>query len=242
MSQVRPRTPGEEVAYKALIPRLLSGESPMKIARETGFPVNTLRGWKLRAKRKAGNQAPAPTPELKLDGSQLLPSTASAETVREFLLAQGERALPLLASFNESLEKGLNLAHSGIMEALDRVVCELKEANKDVLMNAGDGEGQFLTQMRKAPADTAQSVKALAQLVELQAAFFCIPHGTLKTEALKFSTPAPANHLHLHSHGKRSEKSIQALPAPQMDVIDVTPVAADVMAPAQVSLLRALDE
>ena len=226
--RIRKRSPAEDALYQAILPRLAAGESAAKISRETGLPVNTVRSWKCRARARNPRAFESQSSAAVAIVDAPPPALDSAEKVREFLLSQGEIAGPLLRAFGESMAGGLQTAHAAMLRALEIVSNEIAETTKDVLIHDGDGSSH-VEQMRKAPADTAHSIKALSVLIERFAAFHCIPHGVLKTEALRFAPAAVSNHLHLHSHGARSSAPARPLPAKDIRPVDVTPAGADRM-------------
>lgn len=166
----------------------------------------------------------------------------SAENVREFLLGQGEVAAPLLQAFGQEMECGLKSAHSALLRALEVITKELTEETKEIVMSGGAEEGSYIGTIRKNPADTAHTIKALSTIVERFAAFHCIPHGALKTESLRFGPAAVSNHLHLHSHGSKANGAARALPPKELAPIDVTPSHSELMTGNQAEMLEALDD
>lgn len=238
--KIRNRTGQEQILYDALMPRLCSGESAAKISRETGIPVQTLRAWKSRAKKRNGGKLPGNAAVIEQQSEAQPPATISAETVREFLLTQGETAAPLLKEFNEKIAKGLERGHSALMAAFDVLHARLAEKTKEVVMH--DDGSSYIGSIQKNSADLALEVKALSGLVERFAAFHCIPHGALKTESLRFAPAAVSNHLHLHSHGAKNGRPAKALEPARMQPIDVTPANSDRMSGTQAQMVEALED
>lgn len=240
--KIRNRTAQEQVQYDAIMPRLCSGESAAKISRETCIPVQTLRAWKSRAKKRNGGKLPGNALVVAQQNEIPTPAIVSAETVREFLLLQGETAAPLLQAFNQKIKEGLEQGHSALMKAFSMIISELDAPTKEVILQAGDNEGTYIGEIKKAPADNIATVKALSTIIERFAAFHCIPHGALKTESLRFAPAAVSNHLHLHSHGGKNGRAVKALEPARMQPIDVTPANSDRMSGTQAHMVEALED
>lgn len=240
MPRIRDRSDAEQILYEKLLPRLCSGESAAKLSRETGLPAATLRAWKTRAKKRNAGQPHNSAAATPATVETAAPAAVTAEKLREFLLNQGEIAAPLLAAFNEKIQEGLEQAHGALMTAFKVLHARLAEETKEVVMH--DEGSSYIGHIKKNSADLAHEVKALGQLSEQLAAFFCIPYGALKTESIRFAPSAVSNHLHLHSHGGKGGKPVKALPVAQLAPIDVTPSSADRMSSAQVEMVEALED